>query len=108
MAAGTSKWVKIDCFLDHGSVGPGSGSGGIFGGSTGSVEVRPPQCVSLMFGGQKIAKYDAYIDPAPAGIGEGPRAAPAAVQPDCGDDFGCVRESNESNNRREFAAPFAK
>ncbi|MEO5971776.1 MAG: hypothetical protein ABIP91_00210 [Sphingomicrobium sp.] len=107
LAAGQSKWVKVDCFLDDGGVTPTGGGGGIFG-SPGGFKARKPQCADLTFGAEKIAKYDAFADPAPrVRYSEGP-AAPAAVQPDCGDEFGCVRETNERNNRREFPAPSAK
>ncbi|MEO6360655.1 MAG: hypothetical protein ABIO43_08790 [Sphingomicrobium sp.] len=106
LGPGESKWVRFDCFYSPPRMTSGSG-GGLFG----SVEVRTgstaPQCDTP----GSITKYTARVDTKPSMADDyfeknGP-SAPAALRPDCSEEYGCVRESNEANNRAEFEAPFS-
>lgn len=98
--AGQARWVRIQCFNDRS--GPAIPSGGLLPGSG-------PDCTDPTRGGQfKIAKFTVRVDPGPgiqADLAPAEIQAPAALQPDCSADAGCIRESNENNNRAELAAP---
>lgn len=107
LAAGRSKWVRIECFLDKGGIDSG-GSGGLFGSVPSTITVIPPRCTDLLAGRWPIIEFSAFVDPAADSLRSDRIAAPAMLQPDCGDDFGCVREINESNNRATFKPPFPK
>jgi hypothetical protein len=106
LAAGESRWVAVNCFLVGGRTTYAQGMFGSSGVPTGSTA---EQCVPARALGPAW-KFRAFVDTPPdsgyAPTGSDRRVAPAALQPDCTTDRGCIRETDERNNLKDFVAPF--
>lgn len=108
LAAGQSRRITVDCFYDKGRLAPGTAGGGWLGGSSPSYTYVAPACdnVGDPFARLEVAKYSATVDPY-----VWPHADPRLPLPselkreECSYDYGCVKESNEKNNRRELDIP---
>lgn len=97
IAAGESRWVRIECFLDYGGVNPFTGA------STG------PGCATLGLPGQQsVDAYTAQADPRPDAPPADVRLAARRINENCSLDHGCIQESNERNNGARFEPPFAR
>ena len=108
LAPGQSKWIRIECFLDKGGIATSGGGGGLLGSAAPTVTAIPPRCADVLAGRWPIIGFSAFVDPGADSLRSDRPNAPAILQPDCGDDFGCVRETNENNNRGTFKPPFPR
>ncbi|MEO5773191.1 MAG: hypothetical protein ABIQ32_03600 [Sphingomicrobium sp.] len=112
LAAGASRSVRVDCFYSAERIASAGASGGLFGGMRLPSDSTPPQCdTPVTNDNPAITKYSVHIDSrlrsqADEYFKQTGKAAPAALDRECAEDFGCVRELNEKNNDPLFEAPF--